>query len=269
MQICPSLLVKKDRGRPTNPKAKPKAFGEVNIETSVPGLELLQNDGNSMPESSDDELNSYDDEDDLPQSNLDSGHDNEAFYESKEDSCRSEDDEEDQAAVSDEEEGDDDTDTLGDSCKGLGPRGCDNNHGIISDDSDSDDDMDDDDSDEDTDEEESAQKSLAETADVEEDVEEAANDEDEDDMKKAKTLKRKFVDYAGKPNETSLRALKRLAGSNMSPIPSVDDKEILSNEDFQRIKELKVSILEVIFLSIRHFSLNSLFLCLVLAVLYL
>ncbi|XP_039133362.1 protein SDA1 homolog isoform X1 [Dioscorea cayenensis subsp. rotundata] len=238
-EICPSLLVKKDRGRPTNPKAKPKAFGEVNIETSVPGLELLQNDGNSMPESSDDELNSYDDEDDLPQSNLDSGHDNEAFYESKEDSCRSEDDEEDQAAVSDEEEDDDDTDTLGDSCKGLGPRSCDNNHGIISDDSDSDDDMDDDDSDEDTDEEESAQKSLAQTADVEEDVEEAANDEDEDDMKKAKTLKRKFVDYAGKPNETSLRALKRLAGSNMSPIPSVDDKEILSNEDFQRIKELK------------------------------
>ncbi|KAH7672155.1 protein SDA1 protein [Dioscorea alata] len=224
-EICPSLLVKKDRGRPTNPKAKPKAFGEVNIETSVPGLELLQNDGNLMPESSDDE-------DDLPQSNLDFGHDNKAFYESKEDSCRSEDDEEDQAAASDEEEDDDDTDTLGDS------------HGIISDDSDSDDDLDDDDSDEDEDdedidEEESAQKSLAERADGEEDVEEAANDEDGDDMKKAKTLKRKFVDYAGKLNETSLRALKRLAGSNMSPIPSVDDKEILSNEDFQRIKELK------------------------------
>ncbi|KAJ0719872.1 putative SDA1 domain-containing protein [Helianthus annuus] len=27
--VCPSLLVKKDRGRPIDPKAKPKAFGEV------------------------------------------------------------------------------------------------------------------------------------------------------------------------------------------------------------------------------------------------
>ncbi|KAM0932771.1 putative SDA1 domain-containing protein [Dioscorea sansibarensis] len=217
-EICPSLLVKKDRGRPTNPKAKPKAFGEVNIETSVPGLELLQNDGDSMPESSDDELNSYNDEDDLPQSNLDSGHDNEAFYELKEDNVRSKDDEEDQAAVSDEEE-DDDADTVGDS----------------------DDDMDDDDSDEDEDDENAYEEesALAERADGEEDVEEAANDEEENDMKKAKTLKRKFVDYSGKLNETSLRALKRLAGSNMSPIPSVDDKEILSNEDFHRIKELK------------------------------
>ncbi|KAI3878836.1 hypothetical protein MKW92_008135 [Papaver armeniacum] len=43
-EVCPSLLVKKDRGRPTNPKARPKAFGEVNIASNVSGLELLQND---------------------------------------------------------------------------------------------------------------------------------------------------------------------------------------------------------------------------------
>lgn len=43
LQICPSLLIKKDRGRPTDPKARPKAYGEVNIATDVPGAELLQN----------------------------------------------------------------------------------------------------------------------------------------------------------------------------------------------------------------------------------
>ncbi|MCL7046810.1 hypothetical protein MKW94_012520 [Papaver nudicaule] len=43
-EVCPSLLVKKDRGRPTNPKARPKAFGEVDIASNVSGLELLQND---------------------------------------------------------------------------------------------------------------------------------------------------------------------------------------------------------------------------------
>lgn len=44
LQVCPSLLIKKDRGRPTNPKARPKAFGEVNIASNVPGIELLHED---------------------------------------------------------------------------------------------------------------------------------------------------------------------------------------------------------------------------------
>ncbi|KAF2307090.1 hypothetical protein GH714_024769 [Hevea brasiliensis] len=30
-EVCPSLLVKKDRGRPSDPKAKPKAYGEVDV----------------------------------------------------------------------------------------------------------------------------------------------------------------------------------------------------------------------------------------------
>ncbi|KAI3931452.1 hypothetical protein MKX01_040369 [Papaver californicum] len=56
-EVCPSLLVKKDRGRPTNPKARPNAFGEVNIASNVSGLELLQNDDGE------DEENDGEDED--------------------------------------------------------------------------------------------------------------------------------------------------------------------------------------------------------------
>ncbi|KAJ0984456.1 hypothetical protein J5N97_002812 [Dioscorea zingiberensis] len=110
-EICPSLLVKKDQGRPTNPKAKPKAFGEVNVETNVPSLELFQNDGNSMSESSDDELNTSNDEDGLPQSTLDSGDNIEALCESKENNGNVEDVKEGEAAVSDEDD-DEDTDKL-------------------------------------------------------------------------------------------------------------------------------------------------------------
>ncbi|KAJ0984454.1 hypothetical protein J5N97_002810 [Dioscorea zingiberensis] len=239
-EICPSLLVKKDRGRPTNPKAKPKAFGEVNVETNVPGLELLENDGDSMSESSDDELITSNDEDGLLQSTLDSGDNIEALCESKENNGSVEDAEEGEAAVSDEEEDDEDTDKLMDDT------------GIISDGCNSDGDMDDDDDDDDNDrddeeeeegeeeeEEELAEKSHAEASDSEDDIEDEENDEEENGMKKSKSQKRKFGDYVGKLNDTSLRALKRLAGSNMSSIPSELDREILSNEDFQRIKELK------------------------------
>ncbi|RWR96987.1 protein SDA1 isoform X1 [Cinnamomum micranthum f. kanehirae] len=54
-EVCPSLLVKKDRGRPTDPKARPKAFGEVNVASNVPGAELLQCDSESASDRSDDE----------------------------------------------------------------------------------------------------------------------------------------------------------------------------------------------------------------------
>ncbi|XP_071690977.1 uncharacterized protein [Rutidosis leptorrhynchoides] len=58
-EICPSLLIKKDRGRPTDPKAKPKAFGEVTIPNDVPGAELL------LDDDSDDDVSNASDEDDL------------------------------------------------------------------------------------------------------------------------------------------------------------------------------------------------------------
>ncbi|KAL6979134.1 hypothetical protein U1Q18_020799 [Sarracenia purpurea var. burkii] len=44
IEVCPSLLIKKDRGCPIDPKARPKAFRETNVATNVPGLELLQHD---------------------------------------------------------------------------------------------------------------------------------------------------------------------------------------------------------------------------------
>ncbi|OIW14641.1 hypothetical protein TanjilG_32983 [Lupinus angustifolius] len=40
-EVCPSLLVKKDRGRPVDPTARPKAYGEVDVATDVIGAELL------------------------------------------------------------------------------------------------------------------------------------------------------------------------------------------------------------------------------------
>ncbi|KAJ0895880.1 putative SDA1 domain-containing protein [Helianthus annuus] len=69
-EVCPSLLVKKDRGRPIDPKAKPKAFGEVTIPSDVPGVDLLQDDvGDDVSSSSDmdDHLN-----DDLGEEDADS-----------------------------------------------------------------------------------------------------------------------------------------------------------------------------------------------------
>ncbi|XP_071691008.1 uncharacterized protein [Rutidosis leptorrhynchoides] len=59
-EICPSLLLKKDRGRPNNPKAKPKAFGEVTIPSDVPGADLLVDDDdvNNAASKEDDDFSS-------------------------------------------------------------------------------------------------------------------------------------------------------------------------------------------------------------------
>uniref|UniRef100_A0A7C9A3J5 Protein SDA1 n=1 Tax=Opuntia streptacantha TaxID=393608 RepID=A0A7C9A3J5_OPUST len=52
-ELCPSLLLKKDRGQPTDPKARPKAYGEVNVAIDVPGAELLQQDDPGVDDASD------------------------------------------------------------------------------------------------------------------------------------------------------------------------------------------------------------------------
>ncbi|KAK9063467.1 hypothetical protein SSX86_017337 [Deinandra increscens subsp. villosa] len=96
-EICPSLLIKKDRGRPTNPKAKPKAFGEVTVPSDVPGAELLQEDiGDdvSNPSDLDDHFN-----DDLGEEDVNMNEDGSEFN-----SEIGDDDIED-----DDDEGDDDT----------------------------------------------------------------------------------------------------------------------------------------------------------------
>ncbi|THG19265.1 hypothetical protein TEA_004520 [Camellia sinensis var. sinensis] len=58
--------------------------------------------------------------------------------------------------------------------------------------------------------------------------------------KESKAQKRKFSDFDGQLNaaDTSLRALKRLAGAKKQDASSDPTDGILSNEDFQRIKEL-------------------------------
>ncbi|RDY08439.1 Protein SDA1-like protein, partial [Mucuna pruriens] len=167
-EVCPSLLVKKDRGRPIDPKAKPKAYGEVNIVTSVPGAELLQIIDSDCEVESDDynEKDSDDDENDDMKDDLDSEEANEENDE-----------------VSEHEE--------------------DDNLHISSDD-------------------ESVETRLA--------------------LKKT-ALKRKFDEFDGQliASDSSLRALKKLAGTTMGPDLPEPTNKILSNEDFQRIKELKLS----------------------------
>jgi hypothetical protein len=53
------LLVKKDRGRPVDPKARPKAFGEVTVASDVPGAELLDENISSEGEGSDNESDAF------------------------------------------------------------------------------------------------------------------------------------------------------------------------------------------------------------------
>ncbi|KAF5793591.1 putative SDA1 domain-containing protein [Helianthus annuus] len=184
-EVCPSLLVKKDRGRPIDPKAKPKAFGEVTIPSDVPGVDLLQDDvGDDVSSSSDmdDHLN-----DDLGEEDADSDDDVSTREGGSELNSEIEDD-------------DDDGDTL------MG-------------------------SEED------------EMREDESDV--SCSDDDNDGVKSLgenKGQKRKFADFDEQLDSASqsLRALKRLAGAKSENNDTSDAVDgILSNEDFQRIKELK------------------------------
>lgn len=226
MQVCPSLLIKKDRGRPTDPKAKPKAFGETNVASNVPDLELLQHDDDGGGGSDDGEdSNEYglgsSSEDDKELSavkedvdNNDSGggggssddEDNDGVNDALDIETESENDE-----VSEDIDGDDND---GNSIK---------NDGDMSDEEDVDADSDSDD------------------VDVDDEMEEEDND-NETGGKESKAQKRKYSDIDQQLNaaDTSLRALKRLAAGKREPeLPGTTD-DILSNEDFQRIKELKV-----------------------------
>ncbi|WOK95255.1 hypothetical protein Cni_G03962 [Canna indica] len=239
--ICPSLLVKKDRGRPVNPKARPKAFGEVSVATDVAGIELLQDEDNSSTNSSDAEASGLD---------LDDGYGSDTGIE-------------DASAEDEEEENDNDSnkrreeDSDNESEEEL-----DDGDSMDKEENDSDD-LDDDDEDEnDSDEEsDSDAEDLDDNADMSSKLEvsgkkQSSDNCNEDDVhshdfsgddnevkegEKSKSQKRKFVDYAKQlsNSESSLRALKRLAMTKMSQKASDETDGILSNEDFQRIKELK------------------------------
>ncbi|KAK7280939.1 hypothetical protein RIF29_08518 [Crotalaria pallida] len=212
-EVCPSLLVKKDRGRPIDPKARPKAYGEVNVATDVPGAELLQNSDN------DDDEQESGDSDDSVCSDTDSDQEN--------------DDDENQLCSENNGSDDGDEDEAEDNDVGS------------EDEDESDSDGENDLSDADEDDEDKEDDLVDSELGDEEDSEVSEHEVDEcvgtKSISKDSAKKRKFSDFDGQlmAADTSLRALKKLAGAKtMNSLPESTDG-ILSNEDFQRIKELK------------------------------
>lgn len=206
MQLNPSLLIKKDRGRQhVDSKARPKAYGEVDVLSNVPGLDLLKHD--------DDNGESDDDDDDEP-------------------SVRGTD----EMVASSDDEGLQITNTDSGS----------EDDNMISEDGDE---IDENDSDVSGDEDEVEAEDEDEDEDEEENTEDEEEEFDNNDAKDGGSgvkeniaKKRKFADFDTQLNdaEASLRTLKRLAKENMGPAPSDSTDGFLSNEDFRRIKELKV-----------------------------
>ncbi|MBA0744595.1 hypothetical protein Gogos_007210 [Gossypium gossypioides] len=212
-EVCPSLLVKKDRGRPMDPKAKPKAYGEVNVLSNVPDIELLEQD--------DDIGGSQDDE---------SG--DEAVYISSDDGNEDNDDEESQYTANDGSEDEDVLDEEGDE-----------NDSVDEYESDIDDANEDDSDDEDkgdTEELETEEDDYNEEVSGSSKAGDSAGDGGNEDQK-TKASKRKLSDFEGQliAADTSLRALKRLAEAKTSHASSDPVDGILSDEHFQRIKKLK------------------------------
>ncbi|XP_015061474.1 protein SDA1 homolog [Solanum pennellii] len=209
-EVCPSLLVKKDRGRPTNPKARPKAFGEVSVSSSVPGIEFLDQEG------SDDDveegsvgLSDYDDQSDddvnpnEEDANCEKDGDGASDNESGDDECDSDEDNKSQAT----EEFSEDDDAIDSALA--------------------------------TEDDESDGEEEGIDGDIMQDNNSWASEEDDVDEKVSKGTKRKISDIDVNAASNSLRALKKLAGANMEPNSLNMEDGILSNEDFKRIKELK------------------------------
>lgn len=202
--------MKKDRGRPGGAVAKPKQYGEVNVFSNVPNVELLQE--------NDHESDSGDDQDaddmELP------GSDDDNEQELIPDDCGSDDEA--------EEDSDDGADMMTNT----------------EDDSDIDTSVGGDEEEEMNDSDEAGTDSENEEVESEEDDGEASDScgEDSGNEEKAKGKKRKIIDFDADllSADTSLRSLKRFAEAK-SEKPSFEESDgILSNEDFQKIKELQV-----------------------------
>ncbi|XP_042501682.1 protein SDA1 homolog isoform X2 [Macadamia integrifolia] len=232
-EICPSLLVKKDRGRPTDPKAKPKAFGEVNVPSDVPGIELLsQHNGGS--DNDDDEEDDDDDDDESKFSSFDDG-----------EKCAS-DDELQQSFLGDSESEDDVNTKTGDENNEQEGTDSENEDDANTETEDEDNDQegsdDNDDVDDDYEDETAGEMREQLISPDNVDNEDEERDKGEEQVEeKTKSQKRKYFDLDGQLNaaDTSLRALKRLAGAKIGDISSDSTDVILSNEDFQKIKQLK------------------------------
>ncbi|KAF3431148.1 hypothetical protein FNV43_RR25878 [Rhamnella rubrinervis] len=213
-EVCPSLLIKKDRGCPTDPKARPKAYGEANVLSNVPGVELLdhvEEDGDNTDEHT---SSGSDDEHDIDE--MVASGDDEGIQESSYDTG-SEDDDEIKDKVSEDEDGGNNLDDDDD----------DNN--VLYDE-------------EEEEEEESEEEVEGEEGEENEnELKEEAVESNENGLKESKAKKRKMSDFDTQVTaaDTSLRALKKLAGTKLGTTSSDSLDGILSNEDFKRIKELK------------------------------
>lgn len=211
--------MKKDRGRPSNPKARPKAFGEKDIATDIPDVELLQ-----FQDESDEEI-AFDTGDEMDYTNED-----------EEDVDGGEEDgDQEEGEKTDDEDVEGHVDDFGtDSELEVSDDGLDTDH---SDDGDE----------EGNDSEEEVTEEDNKESDDGEDVEEEAVGEfdgrnDDEAMEGTLNRKRKLLDQSDNLNasDASLRALKRLAAEKLGYISTEPADGILSNEDFKRIKELKV-----------------------------
>ncbi|XP_052199464.1 uncharacterized protein LOC127806299 isoform X2 [Diospyros lotus] len=229
-EVCPSLLIKKDRGRPADPKARPKAFGEANVASDIPGVELLQEDDDT---NDDNEAGSTGDGDDFNDYELGNFSEDDRVISATEEDC--DDNEEDGGEADDLETGSED-DSIQEYDEGAEDEDSDNSTENVCDLSDRDDVSADnhESSDADNDDREEEDKDEESTVLVE------ASD-NQLGVKVSNAQKRKFSDFDGQLNvaDTSLRALKRLAEAKRHHLASDKSDGILSNEDFQRIKELK------------------------------
>lgn len=194
----------------------------MNVASNVPGAELLQCDSESASDRSDDEEGTAATDDEQAQLSIvgTDGVSNVTNEDMIENNGKVEEDEEEDASEShseedDEEEDDDDEEV--------------DEEDNSADDVDSvDGDDEDDDGDDDNDEE-----------DDENEDEDGENGEEKENPK---SRKRKLLEYDEQliAGDASLRALKRLAVVKMANISSDATDGILSNEDFRRIKVLKV-----------------------------
>ncbi|KAG7545481.1 Armadillo-type fold [Arabidopsis suecica] len=237
-EINPSLLVKKDRGRPGGPIARPKKYGEVNVFSNVPNVELLQESDN---EKDDDEVA-------LPGSD---------GSEQVPDACGTEDEAEEVSNYGDDmniTEDDSDIDDVAlpgsdDIEQELIPDAC-GTEDEAEEDSNDGDDMNNTEDDTLVSGDEEEEKNDSDEAETDSENEEEDDGEASDssvegsgNTEKAKGKKRKLVDFDASllAADTSLRALKRCAEAKREQPSFAESDGILSNEDFQKIKELKAN----------------------------
>ncbi|XP_057804247.1 uncharacterized protein LOC131019673 [Salvia miltiorrhiza] len=207
-EVCPSLLMRKDRGRPAELKAKPKAFGEVRVHSNILGVELLEEeeDQGSSDEDIDGETQDHSMADDSQEDDS---------VDLVEEDGRGESDSNSDHELDDgsDANGEDDIYYNVDGASEIGNE---------------------DESDENDDDDDYGEIGLVETDDG------IGKDAADVYSNKSKEKKRKFSEFEGQLNaaDKSLGALKKLSVTAENISSSTHDG-ILSDEDFRRIKELK------------------------------